>query len=542
VHSVPPHAASGIQLAGGCRRVRVLENFILSVRGQGVTVGSLEQVLPKAPTGLIFRGFARSREDPCDACKAATTRISIPLRPTPQTPQWRAPESLWDIIIEKNRIVSAGLDGIGVIGFFDLSSTDEFVSVRGLRILGNEITDCLQTAPAAIEPALVDSMGYGGIALADVSQLVIYDNVIERNGSRHTQPVCGVFVLHGEGIDIQRNRIVGNGLKPTGLKFQLGSAVAPISGLEISRASSAARISAGSVLTKTPLPAPTPAPAPSPSVGRQAGIEIVFAVSPVAAMPLFPITVPIELRSAPRRGEPTGFPALKVHDNIVSSPLGPALSAVALGPVSIVGNQLTSNGVSVSERSSVFTPATVFLLNLGLSNEWYLQELLFASIANQNPKPSPGLDDLRLGSRLANGDILFSDNQCSLNLLDGRKSSVSNSLVLLSLDDIGFLNNQCDCDLGLREDHLNVHALIFAFSTRVTGNRLKEGALSAVYSAMTTAILNTTALNQATHCLGVHGWPGLTHDGPNTILFSAQCQRQFPDTLGAVMAMKNPQT
>jgi len=537
VHSLPSQSASGIQLAGGCRRVRILENFISSVRGQGVTLGNLEQARPKFPIGLIIRGLFRNPEDPCDNCKGPGTRI---FPPPSGVPPLASPESLWDIIIEKNRIVFAGLDGIGVIGFFDLSSTDEFVSVRGLRILGNEITDCLQTAPAAIERALVDSMGYGGIALADVSRLVIYDNVIERNGSRLTQPVCGVFILHGEGIDIQRNRIVGNGLKTTGPLFQSGGVIASGTNLETSVGSPAAKIAPGPI--PTPTPVPTPAPAPSPSVGRQGGIEIVFAVAPVMTMPSLSTTIPIELKSAPRTGEPTGSPALKVYDNIVGSPVGPALSAVALGPVSIVGNQFTSNGISATDKASVFTPATVLLLNLGLSNEWYLQELLFASIANQNPKPSPGLDDLRLGSRLANGNILFSDNQCSLNLLDGRKSIVSSSIVLLSLDDVGFHDNQCDCDLALREDHLNVHAFIFAFSSRMTGNRLKEGALNAVYSAMTTAILNTTAFNQATHCLSVRGWPGLTHDGPNTILFSAQCQRQFQETLGNIVAMKNLQT
>jgi hypothetical protein len=63
-----------------------------------------------------------------------------------------------------------------------------------------------------------------------------------------------------------------------------------------------------------------------------------------------------------------------------------------------------------------------------------------------------------------------------------------------------------------------MHALLAAFSLRVTGNRFKEGLLNAPLSAMTIGLLNATAHNQATHCLLVVGPPLGLINGPNTIL------------------------
>ncbi|MCA1659856.1 MAG: right-handed parallel beta-helix repeat-containing protein [Verrucomicrobiaceae bacterium] len=511
----PAHGASGIQLAGGCRRVRVLDNVISEVRGQGITLGNLEEVpMEGRPEILSVRearlkrqiviGRWRDRDDDCDDCKGITSKVPPRFPPRPGRPPTKlvSPESLWDISIERNRIRGAGRDGIGVIGFFDLTEADEFVTVRRLTILGNEIADCLRLAPEPIEQDMIDSMGYGGIALADVSQLVIHDNAIENNGTRHNQPVCGIFVLHGEGIDIERNRILGNG-------FEEGTFF--------------------SLLGKRAL-----------SQGRRGGIQIVYALAPVVTTVSFGrLTALREIRLSPRKAEPTGFPALKIHDNIVSSPIGPALSAVALGPVSAAGNQLTSGRLIGDQRSSIFAPATVFIFNLGLSNEAYFQQAAFSAVGAQKPSPVDGLDDQRPGNRLVNGNILFVNNQCSLDLLESGNSVVYTSLLLASLDDIGFLDNQCDCNLTKREDLVATHAFLFGFSVRAIGNRFKEGLFDAVYSAITTGLINTTAHNQATHCLRVSGLPALTQDGPNTVLRSAHCRPEFRTTWTNLAAEKN---
>jgi hypothetical protein len=505
VGTAPAHPASGIQLAGGCFRVRVIDNFIFQVRGQGITLGDLREArfepAPASGAATETAGFplkrilgrVRNPDDRCADCKEISNEV--PPHPSSKAPlptlQLISAESLGDIRIERNEIQGAGLDGIGVIGFFDLSKTDEFVTVRRLTILGNTISGCLTLARAEITEAWVDRMGYGGIALADVSELIIHDNVIVGNGVG-PQPVCGVFILHGEGIDIQRNRILGNGQGDPSLEPEPG----PRGGMYI-------------VYALAPVGTAEFVGTFNPATGDQLGFNEGFL----------------------RPGEATGFPALKVHNNIASAPVGRALTATALGPVSVVGNQLTTGHVNKTNAPFVFDPASVFIFNLGLSNEIYGQFFL-AVLGGIGPGPEAGLDDLRLGQRLANGNILFADNQCSLDLLEqGESGILFTSIVVMSLDDIGFQNNQCDCNLGLGEDIVVVHALLLGASLRATGNRFKEGWLSAMFSAFTIGILNTTAHNQATHCLMVTGGPGqLTHDGPNTILNSTSCRPDFRDT------------
>lgn len=501
-----PHSASAIQLGGGTRRVRVRDNSISRVSGQGVTLGHLAVATFQSPPATltakavheseIIYGRWRDPDDRCEDCQGTTNQV--PIHPSQNTPrpthQIISPESLWDIYIERNQIRSAGRDGIGVIGFFDLSKQDEFITVQRLTILGNEITDCLRLAREPIGPGMVESMGYGGIALADVSELVICDNVIERNGVGHDQPVCGIFALHVQGAEIRGNRIIDNGYLPDRVFIFMPNAVRPL--------------------------------------GHSGGVVLLYALAPVelgASVGTRDPTTNTIVWSTPLR-EPTGFPALTFAGNIVKAPVGQALWVMALGPVSVLGNQLTTGHVDFTKADFVFAPATVFIFNLGLSNELYFQS--FFSAITSSEGTNPGFDDLRLGQRLAGGSVEVANNQISLDLLEreGRAGVLFTSLLVMSLDDIGFQNNQCICNLGADEDFVLVHALLFGFSLRVTGGRFTESLGRAMYSAMTMGLLNTTAHNQSTHCLLVAGPASLTQDGPNTIFFPTHCRSDMRNT------------
>ena len=107
----------------------------------------------------------------------------------------------------------------------------------------------------------------------------------------------------------------------------------------------------------------------------------------------------------------------------------------------------------------------------------------------------------------------------------------------MSLDDLGFHDNQCLTDIAAENRVLLTQALLFASSLRVTDNRFKEGPQDVIVSGITLGIMNTTALNQATHCLIVRpaaGWPG-TIDQGNTILTALSSSRacaKFDSLLG----------
>jgi hypothetical protein len=215
----------------------------------------------------------------------------------------------------------------------------------------------------------------------------------------------------------------------------------------------------------------------------------------------------------------------------------------ALGPVSVVGNQLTSGHVNQADQRSIYAPATVSISNLGVSNEKYEQQLFSSFAAGLPVFPGAGLDDSRYGERLLNGNVMFANNQCSLDLLEAGAGGfvltpglgiVYTSIFVKTLDDIAFQDNQCDCNLGSTEDYVAAHTILLGFSLRATGNRFKESHGQAWYSAITTAQLNITAHNQSTHCLMVTGGAGaLTQNGPNMILFPTYCRPAIRDTATA---------
>jgi hypothetical protein len=486
IRGIEPIAAAaglgGMQIGGGSERVRILDNFIQRGIGNGITLGSVRIVDARGRDIGGPVGWVVNADDPCNPCLPGDTGVP-PDRGDDGGQRTISAGALYDIRIAFNRIFDMGLNGIGVIGFFDLSGADEMISVERLTILDNIIKRCLRRTLAPISTARQDSIGYGAIALADVSELVIHDNVLQNNGFSDLDPVCGIFVLHGEGIDICRNRILNNGAK------------------------------SGEGATQA-------------RAGRRGGINVVYCVPP---------TTPIRILQEVGLPDQNGVPALRVHDNIVSAPLGQALMATALGPVSVQGNQFTTRGVVVRSPtfSSTLIAATVLILDLGLSNELYLQVLAFnamragnlatnklAAVDNDRiTTPSRGIDDLRLGRYLANGNVLFANNQCMLDLLESGFGLSLSSILIITLDDIGFHGNQCDCNLF--DDVVLSQAILAAPSLRVSDNRFKEGRFNAVFSAMSLGVMNTTAGNQATHCLFIRPLPPnpLLVNGPNTELF-----------------------
>ena len=112
--------------------------------------------------------------------------------------------------------------------------------------------------------------------------------------------------------------------------------------------------------------------------------------------------------------------------------------------------------------------AAVAVLNLGLSNEIYLQLLGFSGLGLVDPQQPPdgGFDDdIRL---LANGNVQFNDNQVVFDSLSPAITLTLSSVLLLSLDDVSMQDNQCDCDLLF--DIVGIHALAFGWSVRMQGN------------------------------------------------------------------------
>ena len=99
-----------------------------------------------------------------------------------------------------------GMCGIGPVGYFDLFTTLEIVSLENVNITSNVICRTMMRRMRGFDSKL-SKFAYGAISLPDVVNLIIRDNTITDFGVTPGAEVCGIFVLGGEGIEISRNQI-----------------------------------------------------------------------------------------------------------------------------------------------------------------------------------------------------------------------------------------------------------------------------------------------------------------------------------------------
>jgi hypothetical protein len=59
--------------------------------------------------------------------------------------------------------------------------------------------------------AEANNRGFGGISLGFCEDVTISGNRLERNGTTHVNPVCGIFIRFGEKVDIHHNHVFDNG-------------------------------------------------------------------------------------------------------------------------------------------------------------------------------------------------------------------------------------------------------------------------------------------------------------------------------------------
>ena len=80
-----------------------------------------------------------------------------------------------------------------------------------------------------------------------------------------------------------------------------------------------------------------------------------------------------------------------------------------------------------------------------------------------------------------------------------QRRTAHRAVTVISLDDVGFLANQCEVDT--QNVYLATDVFVFAGSLRLADNRLSETWMRALLSGLTFGLMNTTTDNQSTHCL-----------------------------------------
>lgn len=462
-------ARGGIQIGGGSDTVRIADNVIAGGRGNGITLGSILRIDEEHPDGIEVVDI--DIEDPCAPCAPTDHGSEDDGEEGDGQVHYESAGDLYDIEISGNVISRHGANGIAVVRFFGLRGGGlPLVSVHGLTIADNRIIGCLRHEIAAPTSQLMQLLlGYGGIALAFTTELVIEGNRIEDNGLNWRDPICGIFVLVADGLQIEHNLVRGNG--------------AP----DVGRIEGARN-------------------------GIRAGIHVWLALSLGK-----PGKYAGEMMSAAtRRSLAHGVDQLRVHANQVEHPLGRALFMLGAGPMLITDNRFASEALAdaVTDRFA----RTVLVGNLGVGRDWtigLLYALLYRILAMMGYEniaryvcPMAKLGALTKGVNplLPTGKTQFDNNQISFNMDDPEQGFDLSSVLLLSLDDVSACDNQFEYHIRAERRRLALADLVAAGMTvRTNDNRLSETWGRAFFSILSLGLLNTAADNQSTHCIRVLG-------------------------------------
>lgn len=218
--------AGGVQIGGDSFVVVVEHNAIAGGNGNGVTLGSvLTDVTDGTSIVIVYEYWYWD-----GSCLRKATGIYGD-DGAPITTVYSA-GALEEVRIDENRITGMAGDGIGVAWFFDDAdgdgAPDDFITVRQLRVIRNRVTGCATAEREAPSAFLAAWSGHGAIALADVEDGLLRDNELRDNGIAVPDPLCGIFVLNGEGLIVDRNRITFNGRVGATHTGWLGGIVLPL--------------------------------------------------------------------------------------------------------------------------------------------------------------------------------------------------------------------------------------------------------------------------------------------------------------------------
>ena len=260
-------AQGGIQIGSSSDGVKIIGNEIIGGWGNGITLGHL-------PEGIL------------DEDTPPVERVLITHLPSDRLERLQKEfvSSLYAITISENTITRMGLSGISIVSFLKLETIQLMVQVNDLTIYRNQITDCAQQLPTSLPSAMLGQVGFGGIALTGCESATIRENRIENNGISYREPICGVFILFGDRIEISHNYILNN----------------------------------GKLVEKTDRE--------PPQRGLRGGIFISLSLASRAKELMG------DIADVVKTGLPfdDGVPAVKVHSNVVTQPLGQALFIIAI--------------------------------------------------------------------------------------------------------------------------------------------------------------------------------------------------------------------
>jgi hypothetical protein len=378
-----------------------------------------------------------------------------------------------------------GMQDSGITGVIDIEQDLELGELEDIHIRQNRIRHCALRGPNP----LFDPIAAGGIVLRDVIGLHIDGNQITNNGDEKA-PACGVFVFSCVGMQVTDNYIAENG-SPAEQRQDDGPQA------------------------------------------YQAGIAALLVIGGEVSLG--------------EKGERLAFqsagPAALIHDNVVVCPRGQALIVGALGPVSISGNTLTSQGL---RRQPTVNSDDAFSLMAVLGQSVFVANLgRTPGLGGGATGPVGGTASPTRGARktghlaalrsiLPDGRTLFHGNQVTLEVLDDTPHYIVSSAALLSGGDVSLQDNQ----LLTLIYHGQVLSSVLAMGVTVRAHsnlihELPHQAAVSYFSAGT--LMNNATGNQGTHCILVAGPLVVDRDNQEAITTYCEDWRKMAGTIVATI-------
>lgn len=496
--------SGGVQVGGPSSDVWIVENQITGGSRNGITLGNLIALDSSGNDTREWFGLLLNKEE---ACSQGGTG-SVPRMGGSGNKPIAAGGVIHNLHILRNRIASTGMCGIGPIGFFNLEVVREVISLENVLIAENLVLNTLgRKVLSQIES--FSPYGYGAICLPDVINLIVRDNIVNNYGAQPGAEVCGIYVYHGQVVDISRNQIREE--------------------RDLNKSGAVEWTNYG---------------------GRRAGIYIEHVTPPTLDTSSGSVWRRAFEVTHEQSGDTTsrevplyasGIPALRIVDNRVRTAFGLALYVSGAGPFSILGNHFATGGAIAYSRkleasaydtntefneSLTFTPLTVMIFNQGWSIE--LADMLGALLQKNLGALTESLPDSAplqslIGEVLtnSNGTVLFSNNICQLTA-DLNRVRGAMSVAIITLDHLNFTGNELWINGGRRTALMD--ALLGGITLQTTGSRFQEALGSVKYSGFSLGMANNTANNIATYCFLPYSLiPHWGHYMGNTVLLPSLC-------------------
>jgi hypothetical protein len=270
------------------------------------------------------------------------------------------------------------------------------------------------------------------------------------------------------------------------------------------------------------------------ATGYQAGVAALYAVGGEVSDPT--LGAGVAFRSS--------GPAVMIHDNVVVCPQGQALIATGIGPMSISGNTLSSQGLRAqppAAQSDIFSALAafgpcVFIYNLGrpavlgqaATGTGMAGNVNFATRLATNLRAAP------TRTTVPDGRVLFHGNQVTLEVLENAPRLVASSTAVLSFDDISLQDNQWQTTVygGI----VFTSAFAAGITLRASGNRFHELPNLAAASYLSQGLYNVATDNQGTHCIIAGGGNVIEQDNHEIITTFCEQGRKVVAVEGQAIA------